>query len=61
VADRVTLGDGGSRHVETLRALVAAGPSTRLTDRQGATPLALAKEGGYGEMVKKCCLSAAPA
>ncbi len=50
--ESIVLGNGGKRHVETLRALVAAGASTKLTDRQGATPLALAKSRGYGEMVK---------
>ena len=52
VIECVVLGDGGPRHVATLRALVAAGASTRLTDRQGFTPLALARARGYGAMVK---------
>ena len=52
VIECIVLGDGGPRHVETLRALVAAGASTRLTDRQGVTPLALAEARGYGAMVK---------
>jgi uncharacterized protein len=46
------LGNGGPRHVETLRALVTAGASTQLTDRQGFTPLALAQARGYREMVE---------
>lgn len=50
--ESIVLGNGGPRHVETLRALVAAGASTRLTDRQGNTPLALAKSRGYREMVE---------
>ncbi|MBK9606985.1 MAG: ankyrin repeat domain-containing protein [Betaproteobacteria bacterium] len=49
--ESIVLGNGGRRHVATLRALVAAGASTRLADRQGATPLALAKGRGYAEMV----------
>jgi ankyrin repeat protein len=50
--ESIVLGNGGPRHVETLRALVVAGASTRLADRQGATPLALAKGRGYAEMVR---------
>ena len=52
VIESIVLGNGGPRHVETLRALVAAGASTQLTDRQGRTPLALAQERGYREMVE---------
>ena len=51
VIESIVLGDGGPRHVATLRALVAAGASTTLTDRQGFTPLALARARGYREMV----------
>src|SRR5688572_1622412 len=58
VIEAVVLGNGGPRHVETLRALVAAGANTRLTDRQGNTPLTLAKARGYREMVQ--VLEAAP-
>ena len=50
--ESIVLGNGGPRHVETLRALVAAGASTRLADRQGATPMALARARGYTEMVR---------
>ena len=35
----------------TLKALLAAGASTKLADRQGNTPLALAKGRGYRDMV----------
>jgi ankyrin repeat protein len=52
VIEAIVLGDGGSRHVETLRALVTAGASTELTDRQGLTPVALARARGYREMVE---------
>jgi ankyrin repeat protein len=51
VSESIVLGNGGPRHVETLRALVMAGASTRITDRQGLTPLALAQARGYREMV----------
>ena len=50
--EAVVLGDGGPRHQETLRALIAAGASLQLADRQGNTPLQLAKSRGYREMVQ---------
>ena len=50
--ESIVLGDGGRRHVETLRALVEAGANTQLADRNGATPLALAKARGYEAMVE---------
>ena len=49
--ESIVLGDGGPRHVATLKALVEAGASTQLADRHGATPLKLAKARGYREMV----------
>jgi hypothetical protein len=45
------LGDGGKRHQATLKALIDAKANLQLTDRQGNTPLALAKSRGYREMV----------
>ena len=50
--EAIVLGDGGPRHQATVRALLAAGASTRLTDRSGRTPLQLARERGYGDMVR---------
>ena len=50
--EAVVLGNGGSRHQETLRALIKAGANLQLTDRQGNTPLQLATSRGYAEMVK---------
>jgi ankyrin repeat protein len=50
--EAIVLGDGGKRHVETLRALVAAGANPNLADGRGTTPLALARGRGYTEMVK---------
>ena len=50
--ESVVLGNGGPRHQETLRALINAGANVQLTDRQGNTPLQLAKSRGYAEMVK---------
>jgi ankyrin repeat protein len=50
--ESIVLGDGGARHTDTLRALVEAGANVRLADRNGQTPLALARSRRYGEMVK---------
>jgi hypothetical protein len=50
--EAIVLGDGGRRHQATLKALLDAGASTALTDRSGATPLALARQRGYTEMVR---------
>ena len=50
--EAIVLGNGGTRHQECLRALLAAGASHQLTDRQGTTPLQLAKSRGYAEMVQ---------
>lgn len=52
VIEAVVLGDGGPRHQATLKALLDAGASTRLADRGGATPLQLARQRGYREMVQ---------
>ena len=50
--EAIVLGQGGARHQAVLRALLEAGASTRLTDREGNTPLALAKARGYAAMVE---------
>lgn len=52
VIESIVLGDGGRRHQETLRALIAAGANLQLADRGGNTPLQLARGRGHGEMVK---------
>ncbi len=49
--ESIVLGNGGARHIETLRALVLAGANLQLTDRDGNTPLMLARARGYAEMV----------
>ena len=49
--EAIVLGQGGARHQAVLQALLAAGASTRLPDREGNTPLALAKTRGYAAMV----------
>jgi ankyrin repeat protein len=46
------LGDGGPRHVATVKALVDAGADATIADRNGMTPLQLAKARGYGEIVR---------
>jgi uncharacterized protein len=50
--ESIVLGQGGPRHVATLQALVEAGADTQLADRQGQTPLALARARGYAPMVQ---------
>ena len=52
VIESIVLGDGGPRHQATLKALMDAGASLRLTDRHGQTPLQLARAWGYPEMVQ---------
>jgi ankyrin repeat protein len=49
--EAIVLGNGGARHLATLKALLGAGASTTLADRRGATPLALARSRGYRDMV----------
>ena len=52
VIESIVLGDGGSRHQRTLQALIGAKANLQLADRQGQTPLALARSRGYREMVQ---------
>ena len=52
VIEAIVLGNGGPRHQATLKALLDAGASVKLTDRQGKTPLELARARAYAEMVK---------
>ena len=49
--ESILLGNGGPQHTLTLKYLVEAGASLKLTDRSGATPLTLARARGYREMV----------
>ena len=51
VIESVVLGNGGSAHQQTLSALLSAGANTQLPDRNGATPLQLARARGFREMV----------
>ncbi|MGZ5130683.1 MAG: ankyrin repeat domain-containing protein [Caldimonas sp.] len=50
--EAVVLGDGRSRHQAVVAALLKAGASTALADRAGKTPLQLARERGYAEIVQ---------
>ena len=51
--ESIVLGDGGARHIETLRALVSAGASLQLADRNGNTPLKQAQGRSYKAMVQR--------
>ena len=51
VIESIVLGDGGRNHAETLRALVEAGANINIPDGRGSTPLRLARDRGYREMV----------
>lgn len=51
VIESIVLGDGGPRHTDTLKALIDAGAKLDLADREGRTPLALARARGYRQMV----------
>ncbi|MDP3548111.1 MAG: ankyrin repeat domain-containing protein [Phreatobacter sp.] len=50
--ESVVLGDGGPRHTETARRLVQAGARRDIADRNGQTPLDLARARGYAAMVE---------
>lgn len=50
--EAIVLGDGGPRHVDTLKALIDAGANVNLPDRNGHSPLRLARGRGYGTMLK---------
>jgi ankyrin repeat protein len=49
--EAIVLGDGGERHQATLAALIKAGADVNLPDKNGVTPLSLARGRGYGAMV----------
>ena len=50
VIESIVLGNGGPRHQRTLQALIAAGADLQAADRQGQSPLQLARSRGYKEM-----------
>ena len=45
--EAIVLGDGGPRHQATVQALIKAGANLNLGNRDGATPLSLARAKGY--------------
>jgi ankyrin repeat protein len=49
--ESIVHGNGGKNHTDTLEALVKAGANINIADREGNTPLTLAKRRGYKEMV----------
>ena len=49
--ESIVLGDGGPRHLDTLTALAEAGADVNLADRDGRTPLDLARGRGYRGMI----------
>ncbi|MDO9414395.1 MAG: ankyrin repeat domain-containing protein [Pseudolabrys sp.] len=49
--ESIVLGNGGKRHTASLEALVKAGANLTLADREGNTPLKLARGRGYTDMV----------
>lgn len=51
VIESIVLGNGGARHQAVLQALLAAGANPALRDREGNTPLELARSRGYNTMV----------
>ena len=48
--EAVVLGDGGARHQAVVQALLGAGANTQLSDREGRTPLQLARSRGYADI-----------
>ena len=50
--ESIVLGSGGPEHTATLDALVKAGANIKLHDRNGTTPLELARGRGYVSMVR---------
>lgn len=50
--EAVILGDGGARHTEIVRLLIARGAKTNLADRDGVTPLAHAERRGQARVAE---------
>jgi ankyrin repeat protein len=48
----VILGDGGPRHVEAAKLVLAAGADPNLADRDGVSPLAHARRKGQEEIAR---------
>jgi hypothetical protein len=50
--EAVILGDGGPKHVEIVRLLLARGANPNIADREGVSPLAHATRRGYAELAR---------
>jgi ankyrin repeat protein len=50
--EAIVLGDGGPRHVATVRALVRGRVDVDLPDGRGVRPLALARDRGHAEIAR---------
>ncbi|MEP4379243.1 MAG: ankyrin repeat domain-containing protein [Alphaproteobacteria bacterium] len=50
--EAIVLGDGGKRHVATVRALVDAGADVDIADGRGVRPLSLARQREYTEIIE---------
>ena len=50
--EAIILGNGGTRHTEVVRLLVEAGADANLADAHGVTPLAHARQRGYGQIIE---------
>jgi ankyrin repeat protein len=50
--EAIVLGNGGANHTATVKALVDASADVNIADRQGNTPLQIARRRGYVEMAR---------
>jgi ankyrin repeat protein len=50
--EAIVLGDGGPRHVATVRALVRGGVDVNVPDGRGVRPLALARDRGHVDIAR---------
>lgn len=50
--EAIILADGGPRHVDIVQALVDAGANVNLADREGVSPLKLARDRGYAKIAQ---------
>ena len=50
--EAIVLGDGGPRHQATVEALIKGGADLKLGNRDGATPLSLARAKGYAAIAQ---------
>jgi ankyrin repeat protein len=50
--EAIVLGDGGPRHQATVDVLIKGGADLNLPDRNGSSPLALARQKGYAQIAQ---------